>query len=34
MAGLVTLKHRNVCKDGFGLEDAANAGEGFPFRIV
>ncbi|KAF8340732.1 tRNA methyltransferase complex GCD14 subunit-domain-containing protein [Cantharellus anzutake] len=25
MADLVTLKHRNVCKEGFGLEDAADA---------
>ena len=32
MATLVTLKHRNVCKDGFGLEGAADAGEGVPLR--
>lgn len=29
MSSLVKCRHRNVCKDGFELEDVADAGEGF-----
>ena len=27
MSDLVTLRHRNVCKDGFELEGVADAGQ-------
>jgi hypothetical protein len=29
----VTLTHRNVCKDGFTVEDTADAGNPFRFNF-
>lgn len=34
MDKFVTLSHRNVCKEGFGLEDAADAGKIFTKAVV
>jgi hypothetical protein len=34
MADIVTLTHRNVCKDGFTVTDTADAGTLFLFTVV
>jgi tRNA (adenine57-N1/adenine58-N1)-methyltransferase len=32
MADIVTLTHRNVCKDGFTVEDTVDAGMSLPYH--
>lgn len=34
MDEIVTLTHRNVCKDGFTVTDTANAGMPFSYRLI
>jgi hypothetical protein len=34
MSDIVTLTHRNVCKDGFTVTDTADAGALFLFTVV
>jgi hypothetical protein len=34
MDRFVTLSHRNVCKEGFGLKDAVDAGELFMKSVM